>query len=558
MGETTPSMMTVAEAARYLRVGRRRVIDIAEACGALWYVGDRPRVVTGVLDRGLAAGLGRSPAGRARRRTMPADEPSMQKTRPGEGRRPAPFDVGPYRCRPHRWSGKRRAWSWRCRVYEGGAERAVCLPPMGRDAAFQHVVELVAAEGASAAAAATPARARSAGPYTVGDALRDLEVALHQRQGVAPNTRRTKCNHLRAFLRLRIDDRPLADMPLAVVDDAVAEAIVAARGQGRSPGTVQRGVSVLREAFRRAVRLRLAPPGWVEPEWPTVRYRPARQSQAPSPEQMATLWRLLDAEGPDCHLRVLLGLQAETGARIRELAEAPADRWRLGADPVLIIRRAKTGDREVPLTREAVRLVRAARRRWSGSTTLWPRAAGAVVQRAYRVLRRYRVAGLVDIRPHDLRAWAADRLIDAGVSLAVVADILGNSPEVLLATYASSTPGRRRAAIRAVDRGTKSAAASRRSGAEPEAPEHSPEHSGVSGRNHMDSHDLCWKPRAGSGVAPRLHPIAAQRAEMQDERAEPGPTAPVVRLTWRRRRRGPIAVVGVPVPEQPERRGGGE
>lgn len=347
----------------------------------------------------------------------------------------------------------------------------ICIPSMSVADARQRLIEIVAAEGAATRATAHLAPATSgispcdAARVTLRMVLEAHAEALALRPGLAAGTRRGHIAACGVLARTVVGPGPFGDRPATTLDDNALDQLLTARGATVGTGTLLLNLVVLRAVMRRARRRGLLP-GWAEPDWPTMRYTPERGSRARSAEELAELFAALAAELRDRGSFVghALALQHETGSRIGVIASSPAGAWRV-ADPRLVVRRDKTGDRDVPLTPAAVRLVLDAQARWTtpATGTLWPRKPATVRGRVYDTLKRIGT----DIRPHDLRAGAGQRMVDAGVPIHVVADLLGNSPATLLKSYLTASRSARRAAMRA------------HVGV---APEHAPEHAAAEPR----------------------------------------------------------------------------
>lgn len=219
-----------------------------------------------------------------------------------------------------------------------------------------------------------------------------------------------------------------------------------------APATVRRVHVIVRRALQQAVRW-----GWLSMN-PAVHASPPRvprhEITPPSPEAVARLLELAEAEDPD--LAVLLRVAAATGARRGELC---ALRWSdvdLDAGSLLIARAMVLGTegmvergtkthaaRRIALDRDTTAALAEYRRRCAeralecgvglpddarvfsfepdGSAPWRP----DVVTNRFDRLRRK--AGLDSMRLHDLRHYVATRLIAAGIPVRTVSGRLGHA-----------------------------------------------------------------------------------------------------------------------------------
>lgn len=295
----------------------------------------------------------------------------------------------------------------------------------------------------------------------------------HANGGLSPNT----AGEFNASLERYVLPLALAGKQLGRVKaqdlDALYSHLLARGGKGGrplSPSTVRKVHAVLSLVFAQAVRwdwIARSPASDATP--PSV---PGRQPSAPDAAAVRTLMAAAASEA-DPSWFVYLRMAATTGRRRGELcglhwSEVDLDRGRavifwvvkLGrnAKPVLVpYPKSARGKGTIgldPGTVEAMRRLR----RWQEEraaffdTKLVDRALvfsneidgsqpwhPAVVTHRFGRLRKR--AGTPGVRLHDLRHFAASELLAEGFGVSTVAGRLGNSPAVLLGTYAHLVGG---------------------------------------------------------------------------------------------------------------------
>ncbi len=144
-------------------------------------------------------------------------------------------------------------------------------------------------------------------------------------------------------------------------------------------------------------------------------------------------------------IRAFVVLVGETGARFGEVAGLRWDQLAAG-DAAVTFQHTKSGrTRRVPLTERArTALAELRSKRVAPMTGEDLVLAGHPLSHSY-VLRTFRVglksAGLpTKVRLHDLRHSFASQLVQAGVALSVVAQLLGHSSLVVTSRYARHAP----------------------------------------------------------------------------------------------------------------------
>lgn len=156
------------------------------------------------------------------------------------------------------------------------------------------------------------------------------------------------------------------------------------------------------------------------------------------------------------HLRPIVLLALNTGLRRSELFHLCWEDLDLTAKWVCVDgETAKNGQtRRVPLNTEAIAILQAWRKQASDTETrVFPGVGGKRlkrVDRAWRGLRKR--AGLREFRFHDLRHHFASRLVQSGIDLNTVRELLGHAHITMVLRYAHLSPDRLAAAVEKVVR----------------------------------------------------------------------------------------------------------
>jgi integrase len=215
---------------------------------------------------------------------------------------------------------------------------------------------------------------------------------------------------------------------------------------GYQPSTVNRDLSTLGTCYRWAHRQRLCPRGFRSPTLGVRRYTEAIRRVEVSEETIAAL-RAKSLAVRDLRFGVFVHLLVDSGARKSELLERRWKEFDLEQGQVLCPT-TKTGVPRVlhfqPATADLIR------RRCKGlkpeDLVFEGRVPGQPIsyKAAWRALTRD--VGAPDLHLHDLRHAAAARLLRAGVTLGVAAQVLGHDPAVLARRYGHLEIGALRAA----------------------------------------------------------------------------------------------------------------
>ena len=156
--------------------------------------------------------------------------------------------------------------------------------------------------------------------------------------------------------------------------------------------------------------------------------------------EIARLMTVLDtldatqAEVP--HVTAAIRLLLLTGARLSEITTLRWD-WVDLDTATLWLPDSKTGKKTIRLNAEAVAVLRAVPREVGNPHVIIGHLAGSHLVNLQKPWRRIRaLAGIEDVRIHDLRHSFASIAINAGASLAMVGKLLGHSQPQTTARYA--------------------------------------------------------------------------------------------------------------------------
>ena len=287
---------------------------------------------------------------------------------------------------------------WHTRLFRGGRERWIALGPDCEEAKRK-------------------LREIRTGGVTVGVRMTVRQAAEKWLEGYV-RTRRHQRDH--GMTRQRLDDYLLEFMGHMLLHQVTKEDVRAyrlwlERGARLKPATVKHILSDLRCLANWCVDADLLdkspfPRGIM----PRLQERPPDRL---TDEEVEKLGRLPEPYGFVCRL----GLG--TGLRWGELVRAQSSDIQNGA---LIVHQTKSGKvRRVPLSRELQAEVRYRVGR------LMPFTDGTGLSRQVR-----RLTGVERFHPHQMRHTYACRMVEAGVSLAAVQQLLGHSTVVMTQRYA--------------------------------------------------------------------------------------------------------------------------
>jgi integrase len=275
-------------------------------------------------------------------------------------------------------------------------------------------------------------------------ALLDKQRDYHELKGTKSRARLAQCaDHLRE--RFGVDRR------VARIDYDALEKYVRTRrrGDGAAAGTVRLELWVLRQAFRIGRKYKLV---GEPPEFPTVTVKNVRTVHFTDPELAVLLEHLPDP------VRAVTEFASMTGWRLMECLTLRWGRVDRGAHVIrLEPGETKNGRGRVFPYRPFPRLAELLERQWQERWRV-ERKRGVEVPFVFHRDGRpilnlddawkagCRAAGLAGRRFHDLRRYAAMRLVRAGVARSEAMGLMGHETESMFIRYAlNDEPGLERA-----------------------------------------------------------------------------------------------------------------
>jgi len=288
---------------------------------------------------------------------------------------------------------------------------------------------------------------------TVGDLIRDW-LALANRE-LSPTTARGYEWIVKTYITPTLGKVPLARLRTAQLDRFYAQLREKGGQDGKplSAATVRQVHAIVRRALQQGMRW-----GWITTNPAALASPPKVRASQLEPPGPADVVKLIGAAAEDdADLGCFLHLAATTGARRGELCGL---RWRdvdldggtmtisrnvvEGAGSAIVEKDTKThASRRITLDADTVTVLKAQRKRLTARATgcgvklsddahvfspdpdrLRPLAPNDVTKAFIRVRKR---AGLDAVRLHDLRHFAATRLLAAGVPVRTVSGRLGHA-----------------------------------------------------------------------------------------------------------------------------------
>ena len=240
------------------------------------------------------------------------------------------------------------------------------------------------------------------------------------------------------------------------------DSYIAARLDEVSAKTVRNELAVISSVLRKGKRWGFVEE-LVEIDWPS----------SPPPEwtylEVEELERLIEAAKSEYYLEQLVPFLVHTGARLGEALALRWDRIDFKRKRVTIDRSYSTGHttspksnkaRQVPLNKDAVAALEAQKSSsYMRGGLVWTTREGEQVTKNhlnkswYRTIRK---AGIRYVRIHDLRHTFASHLVQRGVSLQVVKELLGHGQISTTLRYAHLAPQNLASAVEVLEQtGTK-------------------------------------------------------------------------------------------------------
>ncbi len=276
---------------------------------------------------------------------------------------------------------------------------------------------------------------RSGDPHTLGELL-DAGFAQFY---IGKRSEATISGHVKALKVAFGEDRKL----MALTDSKTAAAFEVLR-EGRTEATVDRMKTTLVRIMKWGQRK-----GWLQfvPEMPTYKPTLGRLRWQTDVEEISML-RGLRGLGHDDYAD-LVEVLADTGMRKEEAISMTWDQIDWKADAIRLHKTKNDQPRSVPLT-SRTRAVLEFRKSFAAGP--FEGLVGTVVNRYWNAVKAdMGLAEDGEFVPHCLRHGFASRLVQAGVSLHCVKELLGHSSLKSTLIYAHLAPDNLRAAVAVLD-----------------------------------------------------------------------------------------------------------
>jgi integrase len=220
-----------------------------------------------------------------------------------------------------------------------------------------------------------------------------------------------------------------------ITSEQLETAAAALVEHGYKPSAVNRDLSALGSAYRWAKAKRLSPKGFLSPTLGVTRFEEAIRRVEVSAAQIETL-RTRSLAFRDRRFGVFVALLIDTGARKSELLERRWSDFDLDKGEI-VCEMTKTGvPRVLHFRDETAALIRRVfAKRAPDALPFEGRVPGQPICYRKAWVATVTEIGMPELHMHDVRHAAAAGLLRAGVTLAVAAQVLGHSPQVLARRY---------------------------------------------------------------------------------------------------------------------------
>lgn len=212
--------------------------------------------------------------------------------------------------------------------------------------------------------------------------------------------------------------------------------------EGIKPSTVNRCLAILRKMFNLAVEW-----GYLsenqKPKFKLFSEKDNRKERLLTPGEEQ---RLFQASAP--HLRQILMVALQTGMRLGEILGLTWAQVDFGKRLIRVERTKSGQNRLIPMNSGLYDALRALRKQNSGSHVFGNGETGkplTTVKTAFKAACRR--AGIVGLRFHDLRHTFASRLVEKGVDLITVKELLGHSSVKITERYTHSQAEQKKFAV---------------------------------------------------------------------------------------------------------------
>ena len=221
------------------------------------------------------------------------------------------------------------------------------------------------------------------------------------------------------------------------------------KAEKAKPATLARELEVFRHSLNLAAR-----------EWEWLERNPFEKVKIEKPQNKKERWisreeerRLLDAALP--WLREIVLFAFNTGMRQDEILSLRWPQVDLSRRAMTLLETKNKEKRTIPINQTVLELLKAKSKVRSISGYVFTSQAGKKIH-ARNLLRAYfsarKKAGLEDVRFHDLRHTFATRLVQAGINLYVVKELLGHKTLAMTMRYAHHCPESLRHGVEILDK----------------------------------------------------------------------------------------------------------
>lgn len=220
-----------------------------------------------------------------------------------------------------------------------------------------------------------------------------------------------------------------------ITSDQLSAATQAMVDAGFRPSSPNRDLSALGTVYRWAIQRRLAPRGFRSPTIGAKRFKEDIRRVYVSDEEVEAL-RRLSVAFKDRRFGLFVALLLDTGARKSEVYERRWSEVNLGRQEILLPT-SKNGQPRTLHFSDATRklLLRVFPSQPDDGLIFEGRVPGKPIEYRAAWKRLVREIGRADLNQHDCRHIVAAGMLRNGVSLAVAAQAIGNSPSVLQQRY---------------------------------------------------------------------------------------------------------------------------
>ncbi len=261
---------------------------------------------------------------------------------------------------------------------------------------------------------------------------------------------KAQSSHERDFSTFKQLDRGFKGLTLSqITPSKISDYKALRQREGKKTATISKELELLRNALNYAAG-----------EWQWLERNPFERVKIEKPNNKVDRpltfeeeKRLLDASLP--WLKDIIVFALHTGMRRGEILSLQWEHIDFERKTAILLKTKNKEKRTVPLNETVLRLLRSKRKRGNVSEHIFTSQLGTKRDTA-NLLRAFRAArtrtGLETLRFHDLRHSFATRLVQSGIDLYVVKELLGHKSINVTARYAHHNPESLRHGVDALDK----------------------------------------------------------------------------------------------------------